>query len=209
MKGRRFSPPLAFVFYLSLVFVSVLTKTGTAQTDTQNILFEGKKVGVQFVRNTQESGGKLEQVQVQKIGDCYFLVGKILDEGNFKDHMICVPLNSVTSIVELDSVEITRDASKASQTDTQSVLFKGKIAIVQFLRISKEHGSRLEPVQVQKIGDRSFLVGKLLDDDNLKGRMTWVPLDKVTSILEMDSVEKKRDAVKASQKQVSPLQLPH
>jgi hypothetical protein len=55
-------------------------------------------------------------------------------------------------------------------------------------------------VHVQKIGDRYFLGGKAVDDGNMKGAMLWVPLDKVTSIAELDSVEKTRDAFKASQK---------
>lgn len=203
MKSRRFSLPISLVFCLSLFSVSVLTKTGTAQTDTQNILFKGKRAIVKFVKaptGSEEFGGTLNQVQVQKIGDRFFLVGKVADECNMKDHMIFVPLDYVTLIVELDSAEITRAASQASQADMQNGLFKEKRVLVGYVRHSKGVDNQFEQVQAQKIGDRYFLGGKVVDEkSDMKGRIVWLPLDKVAGIVKMD-VEGTGNALEASEK---------
>ncbi len=132
MKSRRFSVSIAFALSLFLVFVFVLSslmKTSTsalAQTDTAapaaaaNAAFKGKIVVVSFVNGPNPSSIALEQVRVHKLGDRYFLVGKGVDEGHpsnwMKGRMAWVPVNSVTSMAEMDSVEETRNAWRAYQT---------------------------------------------------------------------------------------------
>jgi hypothetical protein len=120
MKRRRFSLPMSLVLCLSLVSVSVLTKTGTAQAATdapapmQNAPFKGKIVVVSFIDGSTRFTTAMEQVRVQKIGDRYFLIGKGIDYGaphNWaKGHTVWVPMNSVTRMCEMDSVEETRAA---------------------------------------------------------------------------------------------------
>lgn len=131
MKSRRFSVSIAFALSLCLVFIFVLSslmKTGTsvlAQTDTAalaptpNAPFKGKVVVVTFAYGSNQNTLALEQVQVHQLGDRYFLVGKGVDEGNIpfwiKGQMTWVPMNSVTTLSEMDSVEEMRAKSRASQ----------------------------------------------------------------------------------------------
>ncbi len=132
MKSQRFSVSIAFAFSLFLVFVFILSwlmRTSTcalAQTETAapaptpNAAFNGKIVVVNFVQGSNLINAALEQVQVHKLCDRYFLVGKGVDvEGQnnlVKGHMTWIPVNSVTAWSEMDSVEeLLRAAGKASQ----------------------------------------------------------------------------------------------
>jgi hypothetical protein len=129
MKNRRFSISIAFALSLFLVFIFVLSslmKTSTpalAQTDTAilaltpNAPFKGKVVVINFARESNPNCRiPLEQVEVHKLGDRYFLTGKLSnDVPPFKKGEVSwVPLHSVTYLAEVDSVE-GRDGSRASQ----------------------------------------------------------------------------------------------
>jgi hypothetical protein len=124
MKSRRFSLSIAFALPLSLVFafvLSLLMKTSTpalAQTDTatiaptQNAHFEGKILFLNYVDSSRPSSVAMEQVQVHKLGDRYFLMGKAVDEGDpgnwAAGHTFGVPMNSITKLCQMDSVEELR-----------------------------------------------------------------------------------------------------
>jgi hypothetical protein len=65
-------------------------------------------------------------------------------------------------------------------------LFAGKILILS-QRTNPNSSAVVEEVQVKRIGDQSFLVGKGVDDDKgswYNGRTVWVPLAEVNQILE-------------------------
>jgi hypothetical protein len=81
--------------------------------------------------------------------------------------------------------------------------FKGKV-----LSISTDYqdksGAILEEVRIRKIGERSFLVGKGVDDGRpetaiYKGRTMWISVEHVVQIAEFDSVDDVKKLVRQSQ----------
>jgi hypothetical protein len=86
--------------------------------------------------------------------------------------------------------------------------FKGKV-----LNVSTDYpdktGAVLEQVRIRKIGERSFLVGKGVDDGrpesaSYKGLTLWISVDHIVQIAEFESV----DEAKKMMRQASPFLPP-
>ena len=71
--------------------------------------------------------------------------------------------------------------------------FAGKVIIVVYARGDAQGSTVLEKSQVKKLGDRSFIVGVGIDewspDRWARGITVWVPIDTVSSIMEVADVE--------------------
>lgn len=127
MMSRRFSLAIAFALALTLVFAYGLTplmKTSTAApAPADKAPFKGKVVLI-----TVESNHSLplEHAQVRKLGDRSFLVGKGSDEGSpanwTKGHMVWVPMNRVTMIIEFESVAEMKKAYEEYQKNAPDTL---------------------------------------------------------------------------------------
>lgn len=120
MKSRRFS--IAVVFALAMILITgywlaPIVKTGAAApVSAEDNPYKGKILLVSM--DTQHSI-VLEQVQVKKVGDSTFLVGKGGDEGHpgnwTKDHIAWVPTHHIDMILEFGSTEALKKAFKAYQ----------------------------------------------------------------------------------------------
>lgn len=117
MHDRSIAPAMAFVFCLSLLFAFVLSSLSKSSTaapaPTENLPFKGKLV---YVNLTSQNAILLEHVQVRKLGEDYFLVGKANKEGLpgswIKDRMEWIPMKQIELIVEFESVEQIKQASE-------------------------------------------------------------------------------------------------
>jgi hypothetical protein len=60
-------------------------------------------------------------------------------------------------------------------------------------------GATLEKVELRRVGDRLFLVGKGIDDGDpnnwYKGTTSWVALDDVSQVTELNSLSRLRNAM--------------
>jgi hypothetical protein len=76
--------------------------------------------------------------------------------------------------------------------------FKGKIVAVSYLEGSNPLKVALEHARVQKLGERFYIVGIVVDSVLPKfktsGCTLWIPESSVTSIAEYESVDKMTDA---------------
>jgi hypothetical protein len=86
-----------------------------------------------------------------------------------------------------------------------STPFAGRALIVS-LKSDDEWGAFLQNPEVKRIGDKSFLVGKGIDDPTetgeswQAGRTVWIAVDDVSTIVEFDSAEQlKAEVTKAYQ----------
>jgi len=82
--------------------------------------------------------------------------------------------------------------SQAAPAPSSDAAFKGKVLAVTTSNIMSTFV--LEKAQIQKIGDRSFLVGKGVDLDGgnigpFKGRTVRVQMEHVVSITEFDNLQ--------------------
>jgi hypothetical protein len=109
--------PLAVAFTLLLIFGYGVTSTPTTGTDApapaDDAPFKGRVLGVM---TDSHSSFPLENVQVRKMGDRSFLVGKGVDLGNpanwTKGRNLWLPMSHVVCIVEFGSVEEMKKAKK-------------------------------------------------------------------------------------------------
>ncbi|HJT75903.1 MAG TPA: hypothetical protein VJ739_01770 [Gemmataceae bacterium] len=71
--------------------------------------------------------------------------------------------------------------------------FGKKILVVQVKTHNETKAMVLEKVRVKRLGDRSFLVGKGVDDGQpdtwYKGRTVWVGMSDVVTMFEFDSLD--------------------
>jgi hypothetical protein len=71
--------------------------------------------------------------------------------------------------------------------------FDGKIVILTYGRGDTQASAALDKAQVKRLGDRQFVVGVGVDewssDKWAHGVTVWVPVDTVTSIVEVSDVE--------------------
>lgn len=92
----------------------------------------------------------------------------------------------------------TMRTGTAAPAPADDAPFKGKVLVVT---MDYRSSSLLEHAQVRKIGDRSFLVGKGVDDGHpanwTKGQIIWLPMARVDLIVEFGSVEEMKKARKA------------
>ncbi|HLA83777.1 MAG TPA: hypothetical protein VJL29_03205 [Thermoguttaceae bacterium] len=90
---------------------------------------------------------------------------------------------------------IAQDAKQTSATNLPT--FQGKVLVISLT--NSTYGSVLENVEMRKIGDKRFLVGKGLDSGHptnwYKGRTVWVALDDIGMMAEFPDVETYRETV--------------
>jgi len=71
--------------------------------------------------------------------------------------------------------------------------FTGKVVIVSYSRGDQASSAVLEKVQLKRLGERAFLVGVGVDewspDRWARGATIWVPVDSVTTLMEVADVE--------------------
>ena len=88
----------------------------------------------------------------------------------------------------------------AAPVAAEDAPFKGKALVVT---VESKAALPLEHARIRKLGDRSFLVGKGFDDGHpanwTKGRIAWIPMNRVQMIVEFESVEELKKAFKAYQ----------
>jgi hypothetical protein len=88
-----------------------------APASTPNAHFEGKILLVIYVDSSTPSSVSMEQVQVHKLGDRYFLMGNVVDEGDPSNwaagHIFWVPMNSIIKMSQWGSVEEMRALYRA------------------------------------------------------------------------------------------------
>jgi hypothetical protein len=88
--------------------------------------------------------------------------------------------------------------SQAAPVPSSDAAFKGKVLLVHSSNMRPAF--LLEKAQVQRIGDRSCLVGKGTADDDVfswwRGRTVWIPMEHIGSITEFDDVKQATEAVK-------------
>jgi hypothetical protein len=90
--------------------------------------------------------------------------------------------------------------SQAAPAPSGDATFKGKVLLVHTSNMMTTP-FLLEKVQVQKIGDRSFLVGKGAADGRLgdwyKGRTARLQLEHIVSIIEFDDLQDAKKALES------------
>ena len=90
--------------------------------------------------------------------------------------------------------------SQAAPVPSGDAAFKGKVLFVQAGGNLMSSFFILEKAQVQKIGDRSCLVGKGAADGPIfvshKGRTVWLPMAHIVSITEFDDAKEAKKALK-------------
>jgi hypothetical protein len=75
--------------------------------------------------------------------------------------------------------------------------FKGKILAVSVKSVAGSNTVILEQARIQRLAELPFLVGKVLDQPEVKGprgRTTWLALYDVIRIVEFDDVEQLKEA---------------
>lgn len=107
MQNRRICLALAFALCLSLGFTFVLMKTSTAApAPTENAHFKGKVV---MVNLKSKQTFYLEQVQIRKLGERYFVVGKGSDVNEAycwgMGKLIWSPVEDIELFIEYESRE--------------------------------------------------------------------------------------------------------
>ncbi|SRR5579871_1704302 len=90
--------------------------------------------------------------------------------------------------------------SQAAPAPSGDAAFKGKVVLVNTTNMMTTP-FLLEKVQVQKFGDRSFLVGKGTADgrwgDWYRGRIVRLQLEHIVSIVEFDDVKEAKKALES------------
>lgn len=92
--------------------------------------------------------------------------------------------------------------SQAAPAPSSDAAFKGKVLFVYAAASMMPNVFILEKAQLQKMGDRSCLVGKGVADGPLlgwhKGRTVWLPMEHIVSITEFDTVKDAKKALESS-----------
>jgi hypothetical protein len=92
----------------------------------------------------------------------------------------------------------TAAAPKPSALD-ESANFRGKVLLLRF-HLGME-ALVLEQVKVRQIGERAFLVGKVVEarsrGEPLKGKTVWQNVDQVMQIIECQDVDEAKKTLKA------------
>lgn len=91
--------------------------------------------------------------------------------------------------------------SQAAPSPSGDAAFKGKVLFVHTGGGMMPSILILEKARVQKISDRSCLVGKGAADGPMlgwhKGRTVWLPMEKIVSITEFDNVKEAKQVLEA------------
>jgi hypothetical protein len=89
--------------------------------------------------------------------------------------------------------------SQAAPAPSSDAAFRGKVLLVHSNHMMSVF--LLEKAQVQRIGDRSCLVGKGAADGRMlgwyKGRTMWLPMEHIVSITEFDDVQSAKKALES------------
>ena len=85
-----------------------------APAPAQDVDFAGKVVFVQ----TSKDAATLEKVQVKRLGDRFFVVGRVVDDevltqGAFVGSTLCLPLSEVTKLVVSDNLDALKKSVSA------------------------------------------------------------------------------------------------
>jgi hypothetical protein len=99
----------------------------------------------------------------------------------------------LTLIVTLASSRPRAGAQEQNPTPSQ---FPGKLLVVY--TDSEDRGAVLHKAQIEMIGGRQFLTGISVDvgePDWMSGAKVWLPVDKLTYVVEFDSVEEYRKRI--------------
>lgn len=102
---------------LAVALVPVLSislfNSGTAAPEPETNPFKAKIVAVTYIDGRNIIKVPLEQARLQKLGERYFIVGKVAYSSisrNMVGSTIWIPENAVMSIAEFESVEKMTDA---------------------------------------------------------------------------------------------------
>lgn len=112
---------------------------------------------------------------------------------------ICVGLALVLSLIL--SFAFGKMSTRSAATEpTESTLFNGKTTIVHYLEGSNNQRVALvEQVQVRKIGERFFLTGKAVGNDDpdnpIIGHTGWLPVENILAMCEANSTDDARNVI--------------
>lgn len=103
-------------------------------------------------------------------------------------------------------------AGSAAPTKTEDSEFKAKIVVVSTQEANQTTSiTPLEQAHPRKIGERYFLTGMTIADFNpinpQPARIVWIPVDRILTLAEMDSVDVVKKAVFGQPKNSSPAEV--
>jgi hypothetical protein len=113
MKNRLAALNIALVLALSTALIVGFIKSSAAAPDPETNPFKAKIVAVTYFDGQKVIKVPLEQAKVQKLGERYFIVGKVAYSSISRfmvGSTLWIPENSVTSIAEFESVQKMTDA---------------------------------------------------------------------------------------------------
>jgi hypothetical protein len=95
---------------------------------------------------------------------------------------------------------LTAGGSGSKSADPDEAEFRGKIVFVQ----TAKEAATLEQVRVKRLGDRLFLVGRIIDDEVLTNRQfaggtLWLPVAEVARMVAFDNLNQLKNSVGARQ----------
>ena len=123
MKKRRTTLTIALVLALSTAPIVGFIKSSSAAPAPETKLFKAKIVAVTYIEGHNVIKVPLEQAKVQKLGERYFIVGKVAYSSISRlmvGSTLWIPENTVTSIAEFESVEKMTDAFLQSSQERLS-----------------------------------------------------------------------------------------
>ena len=108
MKKRRAPLAIGLVLALSIVLTVGHMNSHTAALEPGGYPFKGKIVAVTYIEGNISMRVSLEQARIQRPGERYFIVGRVVYSTNPRFMIGCtmwIPENLVMSIVEFESIE--------------------------------------------------------------------------------------------------------
>lgn len=108
MKKQRTTLTIALVLALSTALIAGFIKSSSAAPDPETNPFKAKIVAVTYFDGQKVIKVPLEQAKVQKLGERYFIVGKVAYSSISRlmvGSTVWIPENAVTSIAEFESVQ--------------------------------------------------------------------------------------------------------
>lgn len=104
---------------------------------------------------------------------------------------------ALIAIVALAFVVIARGKAAPPDRGNLATAFHSKYLVI-YSRTKPEHGATLEKVELRKLGDRSYLVGKGINDNDpqnwYRGMTLWYPMEDIGTMIEMNDVSRMKQA---------------
>lgn len=123
MKKQRTTLTIALVLALSTSLIVGFIESSSAAPVPETNPFKAKIVAITYIDGRNALKVPLEQAKVQKLGERYFIVGKVAYSSISRSMVgstLWIPEDTVTSIAEFESVEKMTDAFLQSSPERLS-----------------------------------------------------------------------------------------